>query len=388
MKAIKSLTKKKSGKSFRERKVLIGLIEHYIKTGRPVGSNVLKEAEFGELSSATIRNYFASLEEDGYLTQQHSSGGRIPTNLAYRLYVEEYIHAGEANQSDVEKLQPLRTEETRELAAYLQHAAEHLSQLAEVAVFLSAPRFDQDYLLDIKLVGIDHHRCLCILITEFGVIQTEVLYLDQKLSAFSIKRIESYFHWRLTGVQKPETLTPEEEKVANRFYNELMIRFIVGCTYGMEEQIYRTGFSKLLNYPELHDPQTMANSLAMFEDGQSVRFLLKECCTHHQMKVWIGEDLTPYSNSTEDIAVIAVPYCVNKRAVGAVGLLGPARIPYRRLFGLLNTFADNVSTALTQSIYKFKISFRQPEPGVLKPHKDSYHLLGHSHRVLLEDKST
>ena len=76
---------KRVGKQDRERKVLLGLVEYYIQTGKPVGSNALKEAGFGDLSSATIRNYFANLEEAGYLTQSHSSGGRIPTFLGYRI---------------------------------------------------------------------------------------------------------------------------------------------------------------------------------------------------------------------------------------------------------------------------------------------------------------
>ena len=89
MKAIKTQPKK-SGKTDRERKVLIGLVEHYIQTGKPVGSNVLKDVGFDDLSSATIRNYFAHLEEEGYLAQQHSSGGRIPTDQAFKLYANEY----------------------------------------------------------------------------------------------------------------------------------------------------------------------------------------------------------------------------------------------------------------------------------------------------------
>lgn len=385
MRTLGSFAKKRSSKTNRERKVLIGLVEHYIKTGKPVGSNTLKEVEFGELSSATIRNYFAHLEEEGYLIQQHSSGGRIPTDLAYRLYAHEFIEANEIIAADREALQSIRDEETRELAAFLQRAAESLSQLGEIAVFLSAPRFDQDYVMDLKLIGIDHQRCLCVIITEFGVIQTEILYHDQKLSAFSIKRIEGYLRWRLTGIQKTENLNPEEEKLASRFYNEVMIRYIVGTSYGINEEIYRTGFSKLLNYPELHDPQTMAHSLAMFEDAHSIRLLLKECSKHGQLKVWIGEDLSNYSKAPKDVAVIAVPYYVNQRCVGAVGLLGPARVPYRRLFGLAQTFADNVSEALTRNIYKFKISFRQTAD-MSEQYSESHRLLGHSRLILLENR--
>ena len=91
MKTLKPVTVKRVGKQDRERKVLLGLVEYYIQTGKPVGSNALKESGFGDLSSATIRNYFAHLEETGYLIQSHSSGGRIPTDLAYRIYADENV---------------------------------------------------------------------------------------------------------------------------------------------------------------------------------------------------------------------------------------------------------------------------------------------------------
>ena len=90
LKTWKPVSIKRMGKHDRERRVLLGLVDYYIQTGKPVGSNTLKEAGFGDLSSATIRNYFAHLEEEGYLLQSHSSGGRIPTHLAYRVYAHAY----------------------------------------------------------------------------------------------------------------------------------------------------------------------------------------------------------------------------------------------------------------------------------------------------------
>src|SRR5947207_2890936 len=149
MKHLKPVTLKRVKKSERERYVLLGLVELYLKTGQPIGSNTLKDAGFHDLSSATIRNYFANLEEAGYLKQQHISGGRVPTPLAYKLYADENLGKGIVNEKEEKQLKELR-QETREIAAYLQQAAERLSQLTGYAVFLSAPRFDHDFILDIK----------------------------------------------------------------------------------------------------------------------------------------------------------------------------------------------------------------------------------------------
>ena len=174
MNALKQEKRQKSSKEEREYKILQGLIERYIQTGDPVGSNTLKDAGFDDISSATIRNYFANLEKKGYLEQQHSSGGRIPTEAAFRLYANEMYDSRVISSKDEEILQPLRTSESKEITTYLQQAAETLSSMTEFAVFLSAPRFDHDFIADLKLVPIDIHRFLCVLITDFGVINTEL----------------------------------------------------------------------------------------------------------------------------------------------------------------------------------------------------------------------
>lgn len=380
METLNPVVFKKSAKETRERKVLLGLIEYYLKTGKPVGSNTLKETGFEDLSSATIRNYFASLEQDGYLTQQHSSGGRIPTNRAYRLYADEQIRSPHKTAENDRRFRSIRDNETKEIATFLPQCAEILSQVTSCAIFLSAPRFDHDFVTNLKVVPIDHSRALCVLITDFGVVQTEMLATDKKLTAFAAKRIEAYFHWRLTGLDKPENLEFEEEALAKKFYNELMVRYIVGYTNFSDESLYRTGFSRLLEYPEFRDSTMLASSLTLFENAHSMKLILKECVGHDELKVWIGEDLAPYGVATSECTAMAIPYHINGKAAGAFGLLGPARMPYKELFDTLRTFEECVSEALTRNIFKFKISYRQPE--------EQYRQIGHSRPMLIENKTT
>lgn len=383
MKALKPEIKQ-SAKTDRERKVLLGLVEHYIQTGKPVGSNVLKDVGFDDLSSATIRNYFAHLEEDGYLAQQHSSGGRIPTDKAFRLYATEYVNENSKNKS---KLNLNALSETRAITSLLQQSAEELAKLTNSAVFLSAPRFEQDFIVGIKLTVIDPHRCLCILITDFGEIKTEMLFTEQKLGTIATKRLEVYFNWRLTGQNKPEGLNSIEEELAQKLYNELLIRYIVGYTQFNEEDVYRTGFSSVLSYPEFQDPTTLASSLSIFENTHGMRLILKECGKFDKLKFWIGNDLTPYSSQTKpDCSVIAIPYYVNNKPVGSVGLFGPLRMPYRTLFSTIRQFSDQISAILTNSLYKFKITMREPKPEAIDIKKQPQ-LLAHIDPPLLEDNS-
>ena len=146
---MKKTLSKKPAKDEREQIFLLGLIDLYIKSGRPVGSNTLRESGFDSLSSATIRNYFSRLENQGYLKQQHSSGGRIPTPLAYKLYASHNLNQGTLPEKELETLKTALNQETREVTSYLMSAAEIISEASGCAVFLSSPRFDHDFVLEI-----------------------------------------------------------------------------------------------------------------------------------------------------------------------------------------------------------------------------------------------
>lgn len=376
---------KRSNKENRERRVLLALVDHYIQSGKPVGSATLKDVGIDDLSAATIRNYFTRLDEEGYLIQQHSSGGRIPTDKAFRLYAHEQLASMASTPELHPNLEALSGNESRAIAAYLQAAAEELSLLTQSAVFLSAPRFDHDFITMIKLVAIDPTRCLCIIVTDFGTIKTEIVHIDKKLTAFAVKRYEEYFHWRLTGYNPPKNFEPDEETFAQKIYNELLVRYIVAYTNFIEDEIYRTGFSKLIAYPEFHDASRLAASLSLFENSHSMRLLLRDCSTHNSLKFWIGDDLIPYSQQSPDCAILAIPYRINNQAVGAIGLLSSARIPYGKLFGLLHTFSDTISKAITRTIYKFKIQYRHPHQQPFTLGKEEVHLLKQAEPLLLED---
>jgi heat-inducible transcriptional repressor len=350
---MKNIVARKPPKDQRERLVLLRLVDLYLETGKPIGSNTLKEKEFDNLSSATIRNYFVKLEEDGYLKQQHSSGGRIPTYLAYQLYAETYLASPALEEKERKSLRAKLLKETREIAGFLQHVAETISEVTKCAVFLSAPRFDQDFVLDVRLVSVDQNRCLCVLITDFGLVQTEILYAEKKLSSFTLKRLEAFFRWKLTGLDQP-TLSEQEEALAAKFYSEVMLRHIVGHSHFSSEDIYKTGFSKLLGYSDFNDATALAAGLGIFENKEALRSLLTECLKAGQLSCWIGGPLQACS-------AVAIPYKIKGTVVGSIAILGPNRIPYRKLFAILETASEAISESLTNSVCKFKISFRQPD---------------------------
>lgn len=383
---MKSFCSKKPSKDEREKQVLLSLVELYLKTGKPVGSQTLKENGFDSLSPATLRNYFAKLEEAGFLKQQHSSGGRIPTSLAYKTYAQSVCNTSTLDDKEKDHLCQLLSKETREVHLYLQRTAEILSDVAQGAVFLSSPRFDQDFVLDIKLLSIDIHRVLCVLITDFGTVRSEMLFTEKKLGTFSIKRIEQFFHWKITGLDKPK-LSSEEELLATKFYNEILLRHIVNYSSFSYSDILKTGFSKMLQYPDFNDASSLASGLSLFENDQALRTLLSQCSEKKEIAFWIGEDLHPFSNQANACSVLAVPYYIHDTAVGSIAILCPSRAHYKKLFATLKTISEIVSSSLTKSLYKFKISYRQPKISELTFQSHTTVLSSQKEELLLEDKT-
>lgn len=379
------MTTKKPSRHEKEKQVLLGLIELYLETGKPIGSNTLKEAGFEHLSSATIRNYFANLEEDGYLVQHHASGGRVPTDLAFKLYALNYQDSTFVSKEDQEFVQTILEKETKQVSSFLLKSIEALSQLTGCPALLLAPRFDQDFITSVKLVQIDPQRALCAIVTDFGMVHSEVLFTPTEFNVASLQKIENYFSLRLKN-ETPPSLNKEEEQFATHAYNEVILRHVIHYTNFQQQDIYRTGFSKLLSYPEFQDVSSLATTLSLFENTVTLRTLLKECFTKQSIAFWIGRDLTNYALQECPATLITIPYSINNKVVGAIALLGPQRLNYKQIFALLKLFTKHMSDTLTDSLYKFKISYRQPETSVidLKTNKDfSYE---NTTRFLLEEK--
>lgn len=374
-----------SKKQKKENSILLSITDLYIKTGKPIGSNTLKDFEFPDLSSATIRNYFSKLEEEGYLEQQHSSGGRIPTSLAYRFYAKQPTNKDELGKARRKSLEQSLQYQDKEVISYLNKAVNVVSEATQCAAIITAPRFDQDLITSVKLLPLDVNRVLAILLTSFGMVHTEVLYTESKLSNFNLKRIEQYFIFRMTGLDKPD-LDEIETKYAEIFYHELMLRHIVGHATFIHDDLYKTGFSKLLHYFEFQEAQSLANGLSLFENPYLLHNLCKEVCAENHLKFWIGDDLENYISTSSGCSIVMIPYYIRQKPVGAIGILGPTRIPYNKIFEILQLTSKCLSDTLNSLLFKHQMSYRIPKSSNLDFKDNPMHLQKAQH-LLLDDRS-
>ncbi len=380
------MSEKKISRKDKEKAVLLGLVSLYLKTGKPIGSNTLRENGFDHLSSATIRNYFAKLEKTGYLLQQHASGGRIPTDLALKLYALNVQSSSFISPEDLLFIESILEKETKEVSSYLMKTIEALSEMSGCAALLLAPRFDQDFIQKIQLMQIDSQRALCVMLTDFGMVHTEILFTPKNFTKGDLEIIERYFMNRLAN-QPAEIEDPLIGQFALRAYNEVILRHVVHYTNFEHQDIYRTGFAKLLQYPEFQDIGLLASTLTLFENTHILRSLLKECFEQRALKFWIGSDLSHYLMQSCASSLIAIPYTIHKKIVGVIAILGPSRMPYDQMFGLIEAFANRMSQSLTQSLYKNKITYRQPDQNAITLKKENQFSYEDTTRFLLETQS-
>jgi heat-inducible transcriptional repressor len=358
---------KRQGRRDREKKILFCLVEYYLRTGKPVGSQSLQEEALGDISSATIRNYCVSLERDGYLKQQHLSGGRVPQAKAFSEYAGYcYEQLGIEVPSKEPPLQLEPSIASPEVVSFLQLAADSLSQKVGAPVAITSPRFDHDVITDLKFIFLDVQRALVVITTEFGLVHTSVLYSASPLSHALLKKAERFSRSRLfQEVVESDLFEGNELEQIRKLYQEAMASYFVSYSSISQEDLWRTGFSRLLTRPEFEEAHALAAPLSLFENVSALRGFSRDAIRSEHLRFWIGEELSPYAVGDLNCAAVSIPYQVGGHPVGALTVIGSMRVFYLDLFRLMRDTALQVSTVLSNSLVRHRMTYRLPETHAL-----------------------
>jgi len=307
----------------------------------------------------------------GIVHHQHSSGVKFPTDKAFLLYASHHKDIAPAQAS-------IDDNESREVKALIHKVSETISDELKLTCFTSLPIFEHDFIQKIKCHLIDDSKLLCVLITDYGQVRTEILYICQEVSKDLLKKVETYFLHRLGKGQKPFFKTEKEFQFAKKVYTELMLRHALLFGNSLKSNLFKTGLSFLMEYPELNNAKDLSASLLLFENEEIPIKLLKETMEKKDLTFWIGNDLSNFLGKEANFSIIAIPYFINQSPAGAIALLGPCRIDYKNVFSLLKQFSKKISASLTKNIYKHKIPFHTMYEEEKIDISDS---------ILLEDKS-
>ena len=335
----------------RQQEVLKAVIDDHIVTAEPIGSRTISRRYAFHLSPASIRNIMADLEELGCLAQPHTSAGRVPTDLGYRVYVDRLMQPEGVLPAEAQRIQEGVAARRAEAEEVLRDAGRLLADLTHYTCLVMAPRLQQDTFRRIDFVDLGRERLLVVFVSTSGLVHQKVVALEDPLSTEELGRISRYLNEVLEG----KTLTEVRAFVLARMAEEKILydRLLASALSlarkaleGEEEtEVFVDGAVHFARQPEFADVEKMRAIFAAFEEQSKLVRILDGCLRNPQVTVMIGDE-GPISVLT-GVSLIASPYRVGGAVVGAVGLVGPTRMPYARMVPLVAYTATLVSQALS-----------------------------------------
>ena len=339
----------------RNKKVLQAVIDSYISTAAPVGSNVLVKRYDFNVSSATLRNIMAELEEMGYLTHPHTSAGRVPTDKGYRYYIDGLISVKSDTDDIKDQLQqapPLHGGDIQEL---MEEASQLLAKLSRYAGVVIAPAEPEGKYKHIEFIRLHGRQALIIFVTGSGTVQNKLIQLDEEIPQHDLNHFSSYLdeeleHRSLTDIRQRLVEKLREEKLVFKQLMEETYRASREIQERDSEKVYIGGAIQILENPEFADVEKMRTLFKAFEDKYKLLKLLERSVTAGGIKVFIGSE-NPYFEM-QGCSLVVSSYQAGSDVVGTLGVIGPTRMPYKQVIQVVDYTAKLVSRLLDERFEK------------------------------------
>jgi heat-inducible transcriptional repressor len=323
----------------RKMKILQAIIRNYLETGEPVGSRTISKYTDLHLSSATIRNEMSDLEEMGLIKQPHTSAGRIPTDAGYRIYVDNML---QEEKAEVEEMKSVLLEKQDKLETQLKQVARLLAANTQYASMVTTPSVRQNKIKFIQLSQIDPANVLAVIVLEGNMIRNTMIRVDRELSQEQLLKLNLLLNTNLCGLPV-EDITPgliESIKRSAGIHTEIISDVIDAAAeivHKEEElQIYTSGANNIFRYPELTDNQKASEIISNFEEKQVLGTLFRDQLSGQEetgVQVYIGNEMS--IPSLRDCSVVTATYELGDGMKGTVGIIGPKRMDYDRVVGVL-----------------------------------------------------
>jgi heat-inducible transcriptional repressor len=335
----------------RTRQVLQAVIFEYIVTAEPVGSRQVARKYALGLSPATIRNAMADLEEMGYLTHPHTSAGRVPTDKAYRFYVDAIAGTGQMGRPDALRLQRQMGSTRSDIDELMETTSAQLAALSHYAAVILAPPLRQTKLDRIDLIPIEGDRALVVIATETGWGTSRILSLDEAVKPAELREIARVLTDRYGGLSFQDIRTrvsdvavPADADRLERLSAALARKAFASL---WDRNLFYSGAIELLDQPEFAHIPAMKAILRTFEEKrQLIELLTARASASAGVQVVIGSEM-PYQEMHET-SLVAAAYKYGDQVLGVLGVVGPRRMPYAKIVPLVEYTARLVSRRLTR----------------------------------------
>lgn len=324
----------------RKQKILEAIIRNYMETGEPVGSRTVSKYTDLNLSSATIRNEMSDLEEMGYILQPHTSAGRIPSDKAYRLYVDTIL---QRKDEEVSEMKELMVEKADKIDLLLQQVAKLLAQNTNYTSMVTKPKYQHKRIKFIQLNQMSERQLLVIVVLDNNNVSNKFINLMTDADENVIAQMNFLMNTALTGLDFTEINMAIMQQIKEKAgeYGELASSILDCISEVMTEEddseIYTSGATNILKYPELSDKEKMTGLLSTFEEKQMLSAWANdeppEDDKEHGIQVYIGEE-SPVE-SMKDCSVVTATYRIKEGVYGKIGIVGPKRMDYEKVVGTL-----------------------------------------------------
>jgi heat-inducible transcriptional repressor len=335
--------------SERSKRILEAIIEEYISSAEPVGSRAISRRHGLSLSPATIRNVMADLEDMDFLASPHTSAGRIPTDKAFRFYVDSLLTVGTIDPEQKELIQKQYKLYGKDVGEIFKETSRILSSLSHYMGVVVTPRFTTTMFRHIEFIKLGGSRILAILVSKSGIVQNKIVEADDNLSSEDLLRMSNYLNNLLKGLTIAELRSRilqemQDEKVR---YDEMLANALKLSEQTLDEngtEVFIEGQVNILEQPEFADVGKMREVFRAFEEKGQLISLLDTCMESDGVHIFIGAE--NYMHHLERMSVITAPYMSGKETVGVLGVIGPTRMGYDRVIPIVDYTAKVLSKLL------------------------------------------
>ncbi|HXZ34446.1 MAG TPA: heat-inducible transcriptional repressor HrcA [Thermodesulfobacteriota bacterium] len=325
----------------RDRKVLQAIIRDYIQTAQPVGSRIISKKYQMGLSPATIRNVMADLEEMGFLLQPHTSAGRVPTDRAYRFYVDTILNLRRLTPEERAQIETsLIPEEVQDVNEIMKRASHLLSLLSRQTGVVLAPRFGSKIFKHIEFITMREKRILVIIVSQTGEVQNKIIEADEEISQDELDRYSKYLTEIMGGLSLAEAKNRIMEELKNEkvLFDKLMFRALQLSQKALEDEgegnLYIDGKTNIMQSPEFADMEKIQSLLQTFEEKTKIVKLLDKALSVQGIQIFIGAENE--LNEMVNCSVVTAPYSRENYTLGTLGVIGPTRMDYSSIIPIVD----------------------------------------------------
>ncbi len=329
--------------------ILRTIIDDYIMTAEPIGSRTIAKKYNNELSSATIRNEMADLEEMGFLRQIHTSSGRIPSDKAYRFYVDELMQVNALSQCEAQYIKDVYERKTAQLEDLLMLTAKTLSDISNYTAIAIGPKYDDILIRNIKLISVDENYILVVVVTDSGIVKDILVRKPFEMDECYIDSVSEKLNYYFKGRSVGQLNDNVYDDVKNGFlkdkvfFNSLVDAISETVDVDSGRKVYMEGLNNILDIPEYNDIVKAKEFFSLMKKKE-LMYDLVDGTAESGVSIHIGEE-NPVSEM-KGFSVITAAYCVNKKIYGSVGIIGPKRMNYPKVVSLMDNVVENLTKHL------------------------------------------